>query len=331
MVDPTTVNKLLAVPTRGSDSGTWDTPVNGDFTAIDGMLGGVTTVSLTNANVSLTAPTGSVAAGAGPFQQQNAVIKFSGTLTGNCTITFTLPGFYIVENNCTVGAFYVLLSGGSGNKICAPPGRACHVYTDGTDMNYVNMPDVGSYMDLSVSTVPAWISNCTIPPWLRCDGTVYTVSTLYGSKTPALFNLLGATYGGNGSTTFAVPDLGNRWRVPVGGGRITVAGGNFDGSTLGSGQTDQSTTLTGDNLPELVVTDTHTHATAGSSTFGGSSQASNFQTGGVQNAPVNATNLTGINTSGTNTGAIRVNVGGNSTPVSRVPPALVACMTFIKT
>ena len=93
MVEPTTVNKALIVPTTGDLSGTWGSAaLNPDFTAIDGMFGGVVTVSLTNANVALTAPSGSVTAGAGPFQQQNAIIKFSGTLTGNCTITFTLHG-----------------------------------------------------------------------------------------------------------------------------------------------------------------------------------------------------------------------------------------------
>lgn len=48
--------------------------------------------------------------------------------------------------------------------------------------------------------------------WLACDGTVYNISDY-----PALGALLLSTYGGNGTTTFAVPDL--RSRVPVGAGQ----------------------------------------------------------------------------------------------------------------
>lgn len=44
--------------------------------------------------------------------------------------------------------------------------------------------------------------------WALCDGSVLQIST-----NQALFALLGSKYGGNGTTTFALPDL--RGRVPV--------------------------------------------------------------------------------------------------------------------
>jgi microcystin-dependent protein len=37
---------------------------------------------------------------------------------------------------------------------------------------------------------------------LPCDGRLLTIA-----GNPALFSLLGTTYGGNGTTTFALPDL----------------------------------------------------------------------------------------------------------------------------
>lgn len=43
--------------------------------------------------------------------------------------------------------------------------------------------------------------------WLSCDGGVYSISTY-----PALASIVSNTYGGNGQTTFAVPDL--RGRTP---------------------------------------------------------------------------------------------------------------------
>ena len=44
--------------------------------------------------------------------------------------------------------------------------------------------------------------------WLPCDGQILPVA-----ENQALFSLLGATYGGDGRTTFALPDL--RGRVPI--------------------------------------------------------------------------------------------------------------------
>src|SRR5690242_4577031 len=126
MSDPTTSNILLAVPTRGSDSGTWDVPVNGDFTALDGILGGNTTLALSAATtITLSVPaTGTVAASAGPNQSQNAVVKFTGTLAGNAVINLTLPRTYIFDNQCTVGTSYIQIApaSGTGTKVGLPPG-----------------------------------------------------------------------------------------------------------------------------------------------------------------------------------------------------------------
>ena len=44
--------------------------------------------------------------------------------------------------------------------------------------------------------------------WQACDGSLLPIS-----QYDALFALIGTTYGGDGQTTFAVPDL--RGRVPI--------------------------------------------------------------------------------------------------------------------
>jgi microcystin-dependent protein len=50
------------------------------------------------------------------------------------------------------------------------------------------------------------------PPsgWALCDGAIIQIN----DSTKALFSLLGTTYGGNGETTFALPDF--RGRTPIG-------------------------------------------------------------------------------------------------------------------
>ena len=76
MTEPVTVNKALIIPNTGDLSGTWGSAaINPDMTAIDGMLGGFQTISLSVAtSFSLSLPSGSLTPGAGPNQSQNALI-----------------------------------------------------------------------------------------------------------------------------------------------------------------------------------------------------------------------------------------------------------------
>lgn len=83
--------------------------------------------------------------------------------------------------------------------------------------------------------------------WAFCDGQLLAIS-----QNQALFALLGTTYGGNGQTTFALPDL--RGRAPM------HAATSFAGSVvLGEAGGAESVTLSASQLPA------HTHALAASS------------------------------------------------------------------
>lgn len=62
-------------------------------------------------------------------------------------------------------------------------------------------PYVGEIRLFGFGTVPRG--------WARCDGQILQINT-----NQALYSILGATYGGNGSSTFALPDL-RGGRVPV--------------------------------------------------------------------------------------------------------------------
>lgn len=80
--------------------------------------------------------------------------------------------------------------------------------------------------------------------WALCDGSMLSVSAYQ-----ALFSLIGAIYGGDGVSTFALPDL--RGRIPVGMGNGTgltprVIGQNGGGETAA--------------LPDGSYLPPHTHA-----------------------------------------------------------------------
>lgn len=91
--------------------------------------------------------------------------------------------------------------------------------------------------------------------WLLCQG-----QTLQINNYSNLFNTIGNIYGGDGITTFVLPDL--RGRVPVGSGQLNGNSTNYPrGSTGGS----ENRTLTVNEMPSHTHTGTidsagnHTH------------------------------------------------------------------------
>lgn len=239
MPDPTTTNRSLYIPTRGSNVGTWDTPINSNFSAIDTLFGGVTSIAVSSSNVTLNTS-----------QCQNAVIRLTGTLSANIDVIFpTVAAIYTVEN-LTTGAFYVRCKMASGNAIGVPQGVPTQVFTDGTDTKFWNPPMPGTYWDYAGDSVPAWITACTVLPWVSCDGSAVSRTTY-----AYLYSILGTTWGaGDGSTTFNLPDLRNRARVSVGGSRLTAGGSGIDGATVGSVGGVQTVTLAQANLPNSTLT-----------------------------------------------------------------------------
>ncbi|WP_082462682.1 phage tail protein [Sphingobium sp. Leaf26] len=78
--------------------------------------------------------------------------------------------------------------------------------------------------------------------WADASGQILSIA-----QNTALFSLLGTTYGGNGQTTFALPDL--RGRAPIGQG----SGPGLAQHDLGEVAGEESTTITILNMPA------HTH------------------------------------------------------------------------
>lgn len=93
-------------------------------------------------------------------------------------------------------------------------------------------------MDYYVGEIRLFVGKYPPAGWHYCDGSLLSVSTY-----PALFSLLGTTYGGNGSTTFGLPDL--RGRVPVGQGQGTGLTNRVLGQSGGS----STVTLTQAQIP----------------------------------------------------------------------------------
>lgn len=74
--------------------------------------------------------------------------------------------------------------------------------------------------------------------WAFCQGQTMSIA-----QYATLFSLLGTNYGGNGSTTFNLPDL--RGRVPIGSGQ----GAGLQPYTLGQADGEENVTLITNQMP----------------------------------------------------------------------------------
>jgi microcystin-dependent protein len=139
--------------------------------------------------------------------------------------------------------------------------------------------------------------------WAFCNGQILSIS-----QNTALFSLLGTTFGGNGQTTFALPDL--RGRFPNSSGQ----GPGLSNYSLGQVSGTESTTLVASNLPP------HNHSING---VDDDPALGLLKGNSLANAPNAQTNL--YNKSAPNA-AMNPNVcgqgPGQSLPVAIMPPYL---------
>ncbi len=94
-------------------------------------------------------------------------------------------------------------------------------------------------MLMPVGAVTAYVSSNAPNGWLNCEG-----QELYRGDYPALFEVIGTTYGaGNGTTTFNLPDL--KGRAIVGQG----AGSGLTARSMGATGGAETHTLSTDEMP----------------------------------------------------------------------------------
>lgn len=151
-----------------------------------------------------------------------------------------------------------------------------------------------------------WFAGSFAPKgWAYCNGQLLAINT-----NQALFSLLGTTYGGNGVTTFALPDF--RSRVPIG----TGAGKGLTPRTLGQVGGSEGVTLNTGTMPM------HTHglhAKVGVAAAAGTSDEAN----GNALASGNSSYLA-VNTANGALGGVSIAVQpvGNNVPVPLIQPYL---------
>lgn len=166
-----------------------------------------------------------------------------------------------------------------------------------------------------VAEIRIFAGNFAPTGWAKCEGQLLPIS-----QNTALFSLLGTTYGGDGKSTFALPDLRER---------VAIAPGHGQGLSLydlGETNGQSSVTLLPQNLPA------HTHNATAISVFQGQGTSSEVIAGGSLAIPTQMFNGNSRvafpynNTAGnvTNTSAsFNTSTAGSSTPLNIEQPYLV--------
>jgi len=122
----------LELQATGENSGTWGTIVNNNLQKLESAAKGYVSVAIASTSDSLSATDGSTT-----DEQSNAIIKLTGTLTGNTTMSCeAVESWYIVDNAATMGTYTLNFkpSGGTGTTDGLIAGSKHILYTDGTTM-----------------------------------------------------------------------------------------------------------------------------------------------------------------------------------------------------
>lgn len=141
--------------------------------------------------------------------------------------------------------------------------------------------------------------------WAFCDGQLISVS-----QNDALFSLLGTIYGGDGRTTFGLPDL--RGRLPLHRGN----GPGLSERRIGSKGGTEKVTLTVNQLPS------HRHSPKGSSATASDRSPTSGGALGVSTEPIYTNRLAPAQMSGESIS----NVGGSRSHTNLMP---FLCVHFI--
>lgn len=143
--------------------------------------------------------------------------------------------------------------------------------------------------------------------WATCDGQILPIS-----QNTALFSLLGTFYGGNGQSTFALPNLQGYGPIHVG------QGAGLSQRFLGEQSGAESVTLLGTEMP-LHDHSANCDGNAGGQTFPpGTVWGVGPNVARAYSAPGNPTNM-----SFGNNGAFALSLNGGSQPHNNMPPYLV--------
>ena len=120
----------LELQASGENSGTWGIITNNNLQKVESAIKGFVSVAIASTSDSLATSDGSTT-----DEQSNAIIKLTGTLTGNTTMqSEAVETWYIVDNATTMGTHTLGFKPAGGTATNLVAGSKHILYSDGSEM-----------------------------------------------------------------------------------------------------------------------------------------------------------------------------------------------------
>ena len=120
----------LEIQTTGENSGTWGTIVNNNLQKLESAIKGYVSVAVASTSDSLDTSDGSTT-----DEQSNAIIKLTGSLTGNTTMSCeAVESWYIVDNATSMGTYTLGFKPSGGTAASLVSSSKHLLYSDGSTM-----------------------------------------------------------------------------------------------------------------------------------------------------------------------------------------------------
>ena len=210
----------LEIQTTGENSGTWGTITNNNLQKLEAAIKGYVSVAIASTSDALTFEDGSTG-----LEQDNAIVKLTGTLTGNTTMQCEAQeNWFIVDNATTMGTYTLGFKPAGGTATGLQAGSKHLLYTDGSTMFNV-LDDMG---DITANGTLDVAGNVSL------NGGTFTYNTSEADKD--------ARFGGSSETNLLFLDAGNNrigiktaspsTELHVVGGIKATSTIDFDGGTF---------------------------------------------------------------------------------------------------
>jgi len=124
----------------GEQAGVWGNTTNTNWMLIEQAVAGVQTITMANANYTLTNLNGVL------DEARNMVLVVQGTNSGIYQVIAPLnqPKMYVISNQ-TTGGYAITIGASSGSVITIPNGVTAQVYTDGTNFYSAQTGSAGDF------------------------------------------------------------------------------------------------------------------------------------------------------------------------------------------
>ena len=129
----------LELQATGENAGTWGTKTNNNLELVQQAIAGYEEIDVASSDVALSMSDGAIS------NARNMVLKFTGTLTGNRTVTVEdgIEKFYLVVDGTTHSGNSLTFKTVSGTGFDLEEGKSFFCYSDGTNINPVAGSQLG--------------------------------------------------------------------------------------------------------------------------------------------------------------------------------------------